>query len=138
MAIKNLLWIFNAKEADYAVKRTYLLQKISSTSILENLHLLNGNLIEFYQSLRLRHSIIDKHSVEEVPPFAPVLQTIPTALVSSTHRVGSIVKAFEPASIKRGANSTPLKLGCVVIQTAISILTAIATALGVTSCMAGV
>ena len=46
------------------MKLTFLLQKISSTSILENLHLLNGNLIEFYQSLRLRHSIIDKHSVE--------------------------------------------------------------------------
>lgn len=33
-----------------------------------------------------------------------------TAWVSSTHRVGLIVKAFEPASF-RGANSTPLKLG---------------------------
>lgn len=40
-------------------------QKFSLILItFENTHLVNGNLIQFYQSFRLRHFLLNEHSIE--------------------------------------------------------------------------
>ena len=46
------------------VNRWFLFQQFPAFIILQHLHLLDGNLIEFDESFALWHTIVDRHSID--------------------------------------------------------------------------
>ena len=45
-------------------RRAVSFQQIPAAIVFQNLHLLNGYLVEFYEAFALRHTVVDEHGID--------------------------------------------------------------------------
>ena len=90
-----------------------LFQYMLTFYVLQHGHLLDCYLIKFLETFALRKTFVDKDRIEvlhvtQANQLVNCRVIANIAFVASIQRLGDRVKAFNPASRKRGSNSTPL------------------------------